>query len=168
MLSVSKHILNICFIEIKTDYSLLTQWVLETKSPKPLPSSPLREQMTFLKVKIVFFLLFFPYYNEDIARWSDDNYRISLEATKSGQGFGSLTRFLFKMDLYPSFAHGHGIAAWKDSHLSHHFSPGVPWWLHGTLRITNKKNISFTVQQFLTLYRLFHKHYSILLWRKLL
>ena len=43
----SKNILNICFIEIKTYISLKALWVQETKS--------LKQQATFLEVKIFFF-----------------------------------------------------------------------------------------------------------------
>ena len=125
---LSKHILNICFIEIKT-WSSLT---MDNYCGYIITAD-----------------------GDDIARRSDDSY-ISLEATKSGHGFGNLTSFRFKMELYPSFAHGHGITAWKDSHLSHNFSPGVPWWLHGTFRMPKKKNRSFSVPQFLTLHKLFH------------
>lgn len=118
----SKNILNICFIEIKTYISLKALWVQETKSLKRTSDVPWSENL-------LFFFLFWNYYNDDIARWSADS---SLEATKSSHGFGNLTRFRFRMDLYTSFAHGRGISAWKDSHLPHHFGPGVPWWLRGT------------------------------------
>ena len=154
----SKHILKICFIESTLLFiSLLSLWVLETESLKPSPSNPIWwERTTFLKVKISFFkflLLFFPNDDDSASEKPESSFflwflflSISLEATKRGHGFGSLIRDRFKMDLYTCFAHCHGIACWKNFHLSHHFCPGrVPWWPHGTLGMPKKKNVSFIV-----------------------
>ena len=109
--------------------SVLALWVLETES---------------LELTVDGYILRTKETNCN-ARWSAD---ISLEATKSRRGYRSLTRFRFEMDLYTNFAPGRRIAAWNDFHLSHYFDPGVPWWLHGTLRRPKKKNIGFSVQQF--------------------